>query len=206
MQSVFAVLAMTGLQRGPLWWAATHRFHHQHADLEDDLHSPRFQGFGYAHWGWFFDAKNRPTDLSKVPDLARYPELVFLDGALACTLVAAAYAGLLFWLFGWEGILWGFCVSTVFVWHTVHWIQSFSHSCGGYRRFRTRDDSRNHWLVGVLSGEFHNNHHAFPSAARQGYTWWEFDGVYQLLQVMSWFGLVWDLKLIPEHAHEREYA
>ncbi|MGI8990684.1 MAG: acyl-CoA desaturase [Bryobacteraceae bacterium] len=207
MQFVFAVLAMSGLQRGPLWWAQTHRYHHQHADRPDDLHSPRYQGFWYSHWGWFFAEENRRTHLSKIADLARFPELVWLNGAPAISLIAIGYALLLFALFGWDGLLWGFCVSTVCVWHTVHWIQSFSHSRGGYRRFDTGDSSRNHWLLGVVSlGEYHNNHHAFPSSARQGFAWWEIDCIYQALRIMSWFGLVWDVRSLPDAANTGPHA
>lgn len=202
MQFVFAVFAMSGMQRGPLWWAQTHRHHHQHTDRPDDLHSPKYQGFWYSHWGWFFEEKNRDIDKSKVADLARYPELVWLDKPAASALVTCSYALLLIGFFGWEGLVWGFCVSTIWLWHTVHWIQSFSHSFGGYRRFPTADASRNHWLLGVVSlGEFHNNHHAFPSSARQGFAWWEVDCVYQILRVMSWFGLIWDLRSFPDNAY-----
>ncbi|MBI2759880.1 MAG: acyl-CoA desaturase [Chloroflexi bacterium] len=42
---------------------------------------------------------------------------------------------------------------------------------------RTKDRSRNQWLVGLLAlGEgWHNNHHAFPRSALHGLRWWQFD-------------------------------
>jgi stearoyl-CoA desaturase (Delta-9 desaturase) len=195
MQFVLALLGTTAMQRGALWWAETHRAHHRHTDTPKDLHSPHHQGFAYSHFAWFFSAEHRRTKLDAISDFARYPELVWLNSAGACALVAAAYGVGLWWAFGLSGFLWGFCVSTVATWHTVHWIQSMSHWWGGYRRFETQDHSRNHWLLGVVSlGEFHNNHHYRSSSARQGYVWWEIDIVWYVLRGLAVVGLVWDLK------------
>lgn len=194
MQFLLGLLGTSALQGGPLWWAETHRHHHRHADTPEDIHSPRHQGFLYSHSGWFLDKKHSHTDLSKVPDLARFPELLWLNGPGGYMLLPTAYAIAMVLRFGWVGFVWGFCVSTVLVWHTTHWIQSLSHSCGGYRRFPSDDESRNHWFVALITlGEWHNNHHASPSSARQGLAWWEIDIVYSILKAMSWLGLVWDL-------------
>ena len=40
-------------------------------------------------------------------------------------------------------------------------------------------------------------YHRFPSSARQGFRWWEIDVSYYLLVIMSWLGLVWDLRPVP---------
>jgi Fatty acid desaturase len=106
--------------------------------------------------------------------------------------IAGAY-----WWFGTIGIVWGFVLPTVVVLQMIHWIQSVSHSVGGYRRYPTPDDSRNHWLFGVFSlGEgFHHNHHCFPGSARLGLRWWEIDFGYYLLVGLSWLGLVWDIRV-----------
>src|SRR6185436_3133726 len=40
VQFALAFLGTTSLQKGVLWWAAHHRFHHRHSDQEPDLHSP----------------------------------------------------------------------------------------------------------------------------------------------------------------------
>lgn len=194
-QLVLALLGMLGLQRGPLWWAETHRAHHRGVDTPRDIHSPKHQGFWYAHWGWFFSPQHQETHLERVPDLARQPELVWLDRASATNTVVLLYAAALWALFGLQGFLWGFCVSTVCTWHTTHWIQSMSHTWGGYRRFETRDTSRNHWLLGVVSlGEFHNNHHHRPSSARQGDAWWEIDVTWWVLRLLERLGVVWNLR------------
>jgi stearoyl-CoA desaturase (delta-9 desaturase) len=204
MQFLLALLGMTAFQRGPLWWAETHRRHHRLADTRDDLHSPEHHGFWYSHWGWFFDPEFRTTELAGVKDLAKYPELVWLDGAWPCRIVPLAYALAMWLAFGWYGVVWGVCLSTVLCWHTVHWVQSVSHAYGGYRNFDTADRSRNHWLFGVLAlGEFHNNHHHRPGSARLGYRFWELDGTYWVLRVFAALGLIWNVKdLMRDAAHD----
>jgi len=195
MQFLFGLYGTTTVLGGPLWWAQTHREHHRHADTPDDIHSPRYQGFVYSHCGWFLTHAHRDVDLSKVSDLARFPEMMFLErwgGAFKLLYIGCAY-----WLFGVVGLVWGFFVPTVVVIQMVHWIQSVSHSLGGYRRYPTPDESRNHWLFGVVSmGEgFHHNHHAFPASARLGLLWWEIDVGYYLLVGLAWLRLIRDLRV-----------
>lgn len=195
VQFALGLLGVTALQRGPLWWAETHRAHHRHADTADDIHSPRHHGFGYAHWGWFFAERHRPTHLAGVRDLACFPELVWLNSTPACALVAVVLAAGLWLGFGFGGFLWGFCASTVLLWHVVHSIQSFAHSLGGYRNFATADASRNHWLIALISlGEWHNNHHHRAASARQGFRAWELDITWWILRGMAALGLVRDVR------------
>lgn len=192
-QLALALAGSTTLQGGVIWWAETHRRHHRNADTSRDLHSPHFQGFFYSHYLWFLDRRNRVTHHEAIPDLARYPELRWLD-TWHFVPFAAFCAGL--WHFrGWEGVLWGGLLPTVLIWEITHWVQSFSHAWGGYRRYACADLSRNHWPLGVLAlGEFHNNHHRFSSSARQGHVWWEIDVGWYVLRLWAALGLVWDLK------------
>lgn len=200
LQFLLAVLGTLSIQRGVLWWAETHRHHHRCADKPDDIHSPAYKGFLYAHSGWFIDRRNRLADHTKVSDLSKFPELVMLDDPKFYFVPIALYAFGIYYFFGWSGLLWGFAVSTVLLWHVTHWIQSMSHTFGGYRRCASNDNSRNHWLLGLFTwGEFHNNHHAYPSSCRQGFAWWEIDFGFYVLKVLSWFGLVWDLRTPPEN-------
>jgi len=195
MQFILGLLGTLALEGGPLWWADTHRCHHRHADTPEDIHSPHYQGFLYAHSGWFLNEANRTTDRAAVLDLAKYPEMVWLDHLCGHFALPVICALALVLQFGLTGFIWGGCVSSVLVWHSTHWIQSMSHSYGGYRRFDSSDRSRNHWFIALITlGEWHNNHHSYPWSARQGMAWWEIDIVYGVLKVMSWFGLVWDLK------------
>jgi stearoyl-CoA desaturase (delta-9 desaturase) len=180
VQFVFAAIGASSVQRGPLWWAAHHRNHHRHADDELDPHSPVRRGFLWSHVGWFLTPRGFRTDWSMIRDLVRYPELRLL-GTSALQLV-----------------VWGFCISTVVLFHATFMINSLAHRFGT-RRFGTRDDSRNNWLLALITfGEgWHNNHHRFPGAARQGLRWWEFDMTYYGLSLLLWLGLVHDLRPYP---------
>lgn len=203
IQFVFAVLGASAVQRGPLWWAAHHRLHHRRSDEPDDVHSPRQHGFWWSQIGWITAPANFPTRLDVVPDLARYPELRWLDRF--DTVVPAALAGSLYllgaWLPGTTGpqmLVWGFFISTVALLHGTSFINSLAHRIGR-RRYETRDDSRNSLFLAIVTvGEgWHNNHHRYPVAARQGFFWWEFDPTWYALVVMSWFGLVRNLRPVP---------
>ncbi len=196
-QFVLAFLAQTTAQNSVLWWAAMHRRHHLYSDTAQDTHSPRQRGFFYAHVGWIFDPKHMKADLSRVEDLTRYPELRWLD---RFELVPAVLTGLACWLAaGWSGLVVGFLWSTVLVYHSTFCINSLAH-VHGKRRYVTGDDSRNNWLLALMTmGEgWHNNHHAWQASVRQGFRWWEVDATFYILRALSWTGLVWDLKLPPQ--------
>jgi stearoyl-CoA desaturase (delta-9 desaturase) len=213
-QFAFAIIGNTAVQRGALWWASVHRHHHKHADTEHDVHSPGIRGFWWAHIGWMTSSRNFPTNYGAVRDLAKYPELVFLNrfDLIVPALLAAALFGLGESLrdLGTSGaqiVVWGFFVSTVVLLHGTLFINSLAHAFGT-RRFTTRDDSRNNLVLAVITlGEgWHNNHHRYMSAARQGFFWWEFDPTYYLLKALSWTGLIWDLKPVPRSVYAEALA
>lgn len=196
-QFVLAFLAQTTSQKSVIWWASKHRNHHLHSDTWQDVHSPRHHGFIYSHLGWIFSRKHDEPDFSKVSDLTRYPELMWLHKFEV--LPAVLLAGLCFLLAGWSGLVVGFLWSTVLVYHGTFCINSLAH-VSGRKRYVTGDDSRNNWLLAVFTmGEgWHNNHHAYQASVRQGFKWWEIDPTYYLLRALSWTGLVWDLQTPPE--------
>ena len=209
VQFVFAAIGASSVQRGPLWWAAHHRNHHRHADDELDPHSPVRRGFLWSHVGWFLTPRGFRTDWSMIRDLVRYPELRLLDrfDILMPVVLAFALYALGHYLSiaqpqlgtsALQLVVWGFCISTVALFHATFMINSLAHRFGT-RRFGTRDDSRNNWLLALITfGEgWHNNHHRFPGAARQGLRWWEFDMTYYGLSLLLWLGLVHDLRPYP---------
>jgi stearoyl-CoA desaturase (Delta-9 desaturase) len=201
-QLVLALLGTTATQKGPLWWAATHRNHHKYSDTERDIHSPLRRGFWYAHLGWWTGREHEKTDLSQIPDLAGYPELRFIDRFHVLG-VAALIAGLLIFG-GYDAFLWGYGVSTCALMHGTFTINSLAHVFGS-RRYATTDTSRNNlWLALITLGEgWHNNHHHYMASARQGFFWWEIDVAYYVLRGLSVLGLVWDLRPVPEHVKTR---
>lgn len=203
MQFIAAVIGNSAAQRGPLWWAAHHRYHHQHADTPDDLHSPSLAGFWKSHIGWILENRNYRTRLQLVPDLARFPELRFLDRYdwMVPVLTAAAMfgAGHALAIFapqlhtnGAQLFVWGFCVSTVLLFHGTFVINSLAH-IWGTRRYDLQDDSRNNLVLSLITlGEgWHNNHHNRPGRTRQGVAWWEIDVTWYVLRALSWLRLVW---------------
>ena len=200
-QFVFAVLGASAVQRGPLWWASHHRHHHAHADRPEDAHSARQHGFLWSHCLWFLAAGNVRTRVERVRDLARYPELRFID---RFDVAVPIVLGIILWSISTEMFVWGFCISTVALYHATFTINSLCHRYGS-RRYATRDDSRNNWWLALLTfGEgWHNNHHHYPRAARQGFYWWELDFTYYALRVLAALGIVWDLNEVRREDRDR---
>ena len=216
-QFIFAAIGAAAVQRGPLWWSYQHRHHHKHSDAEEDVHSPNKRGFWWSHIGWITSARNFPTDYSQVRDLARFPELVFLNRF--DSLVPAVFALSLFWLGHWLGVyvpslgttswqmlVWGFFISTTVLFHATSSINSLAHLLGR-RRYETGDNSRNSLILALITlGEgWHNNHHRYMNATRQGFYWWEIDISYYGLKILSWTGLIWNLKPVPLAAYENSH-
>jgi len=210
MQFLLAVVGATAVQRGPLWWAAHHRHHHRHSDSSQDPHSPTEHGLLWSHMLWLTTRRNFATDLQAVPDLARYPELRFLDryDTLVPVLFAAFTFGLgallpeSFGTSGWQMLVWVFVISTLVLFHGTCTINSLAHRFGT-KRYATSDESRNNWLLALITlGEgWHNNHHHCPGAVRQGFYWWEIDITYYGLRVLESLGLIWDLNPVPAKAY-----
>lgn len=210
-QLLLALLGASAAQQGPLWWAGHHRHHHRFSDTAGDTHSPGLKGFWRSHVGWILEAENQPTKYKLVPDLMKFPELRFLNDYyfLPPLVLAAALFGLgsMLELYmpaletsGFQLVGWGFFVSTVLLYHGTFCVNSITHMFGR-RRFHTKDDSRNSWLIAIITlGEgWHNNHHFYPASERQGLRWWEIDVSHYVLRLLEQMRLVWDLQK-PAHA------
>jgi stearoyl-CoA desaturase (delta-9 desaturase) len=204
-QFILAFVAQTSAQRGALWWAAHHRHHHRFSDTVQDTHSVRQDGFWYSHMLWIFERDNQETQLKYIPDLARFPELRFLDKYYL--LPPIMLGTLVFFTLGASGLFFGFFASTVLLWHGTFTINSLSHVFGS-RRFSTSDDSKNNWLLAIVTlGEgWHNNHHHYCVSTRQGFYWYEYDITYYILKVLSWMGIVWKLQPVPAKVLEEGRA
>ena len=172
VKATLLVLGSMAVEGSAVAWAANHRKHHALADREGDPHSPA-DGFFHAHVGWLFDGQ-QADQMTYARDL-RDDRMVMWISRLSPLWVVLALV-IPFLIGGWTGLLWGGLVR-IFLTHHVTWsVNSVCHTFGG-RPFRTKDRSRNQWVVGLLAfGEgWHNNHHAFPRSALHGLRWWQFD-------------------------------
>lgn len=232
-QAVLALGVAASGQRGPIWWAGHHRKHHRLSDRPGDPHSPMAIGerggtrvatrsrFWHAHLGWLVQQENLDTDLDAVKDLARFPELVFINkthmlwpiGLLVATVLLGAWTP----LFGHEGLgwsaaVWAFFVPTVLSLHGIFVINSLTH--GGRpgrwhrRRFLTSDYTTNAWWLAIptMGAAWHNNHHRYMNAARAGFYRWELDPSYVILRVLAGLRLVWDLHEVPSAVLEEGHT
>ena len=205
---VWCFVGTAAMQKGPLWWAGNHLYHHQFADRPGDPHSPLREGFYRSHVGWFLDdEKYDQVDESNpvVREFGPLPEMRFLDRFYGLPPVALALG--LFLAGGWPWVVWGFCVPTVALAHATFAINSVNHLWGS-RRFETPDDSRNNvWTALATLGEgWHNNHHRFPRAARQGLYWWEVDVTWWVILGLRALGVASDVKGAPAQAYLRSPA
>ena len=195
-QLLLAIGAQTSAQGSVLRWAAAHRYHHAHADLPTDLHSPHERSLWYAHMGWLFRTGYLDRSQPRAGAFLAFPELVWLDRNPH--VVPLTLAAVMLIVFGWPGLFIGYALSTVLVYHATFTVNSLAHRFGT-RPYPTPDHSRNNWFVALimLGGGWHNNHHRHPRSARHGFRWWEIDVTYQVLVVLGWLGIVSAIRVAP---------
>jgi len=171
------------LEGGPIQWVVTHRIHHAHTDRMGDPHTPRDGGW-WAHIGWILRGTGQDHDRATferyAPDLLTDRYYKWLNRFYYVPLIVLSVALLL--LGGWSVLLWGVFLRTMLALHATWLVNSATHMWGR-KRFETGEDSRNSWWVALLTfGEgWHNNHHAYPTSARHGLRWYEFD--------INWLGI-----------------
>jgi stearoyl-CoA desaturase (Delta-9 desaturase) len=201
-------IGTAAMQKGPLWWAGHHVNHHRYADRDGDPHSPMVSGLYYAHIGWFLnDASHDKLEATNpvIRDFSKAPEIVFLDRYFA--LPPLMLAGAMYLAGGMPWLVWGFCLPTMTLSHATFAINTVNHLWGS-RRFDTIDESRNNALTAFFAvGEgWHNNHHRYQRAARNGFYWWEFDLTWYVIRLMAAARLAWDLQPVPERIYREARA
>jgi stearoyl-CoA desaturase (delta-9 desaturase) len=140
--------------------------------------------------GWLLAGESQHSNtlvMSKyAPDLAKDRFYVWLNDYHWIPMIVLGV--LLFAMGGVPFVLWGICLRVVVGLHCTWLVNSATHMWGS-RRFATRDDSRNNWLIALItSGEgWHNNHHAYPTSARHGLAWYEFDLSWIQIRILMFF-------------------
>jgi stearoyl-CoA desaturase (delta-9 desaturase) len=212
VKSALAILGCMTMQGPVTQWVTDHRKHHALSDREGDPHSPHVghgegpwsvvRGFVHAHVGWMFSnlgmeqGRLYGRDLYDDRLVRAIDRLYVLWVALSLGIpfaIGYAVGGTL--EAGLAGLVWGGLVRIFAYQHATFAVNSICHMFGR-RPFRSRDQSRNNWLVAVLVlGEgWHNNHHAFPSSARHGLERWQVDVSWLLIRGLERLGLVWNVR------------
>ena len=194
------VCGTLALQGGQINWVVTHRIHHAFTEKPGDPHSPR-DGRWWAHMGWILrgTAQQHEEKVMRryAPDLMKDKFHVVLSRFYYVPLIISGVV--LFALGGVPALLWGVFVRVTFGLHATWLVNSATH-LWGTRRFETTDDSTNNWLIALLTfGEgWHNNHHAFPTAARHGLKWYEIDINWWGIKALKLMGWARGIKLISK--------
>ena len=192
------ICATLALEGGPIFWVATHRIHHSHSDKEGDPHSPR-DGRWWSHMGWILTGRSMHHDTATlaryVPDLVADPFHVWITRLHYVPMIVLG--AVLYALGGLPFLMWGIFLRVTVGLHSTWLVNSATHMWGR-RRFATKDDSRNNWWVALLTfGEgWHNNHHAYPTAARHGLAWYEVDVNWMGIRALQLLGLAKNIKLV----------
>ncbi len=217
----WALMGALAVEGSPVKWCAVHRKHHKFSDHDGDPHSPHLhdgglvnilRGFWHAHTGWMIGMPWTEGENKKyAPDLMKDPVLAYIDRnyvwfVVASLVLPGVFAGLVTMSLtgAFLGLIWGGFARVGFTHHMTWSINSICHIFGS-QDYKSSDDSRNNLLFGVLShGEgWHNNHHAFPTSARHGLKWWQFDLSWLIIRFMQKTGLAWKVRLPSEKALER---
>ncbi len=196
LKFILLALGAMAIEGPPIEWVAVHRKHHEFSDKKGDPHSP-LEGFWHAHVGWLFS--DDKADINRyAPKLKDDRIVMFISNTFVFWIVLSlVIPGIIGHFMGsfWLGLLWGggarICLT-----HHVSWsVNSVCHTFGS-RPFNTREQSRNHWLVGLLAmGEgWHNNHHAFPTSALHGLKWWQFDASGLLIRLAAKLKVIRQMK------------
>ena len=192
LEQILILFAVANGSGTPLSWAANHRAHHSNADTEDDVSSPRYGGFWWAHLRWLYqwpagDVQRWCKDL----DQRRYWIWNYLQVPM---LLLSLFGGA---VFGAAGLFWIGPIRLVYSLHMQCFVNSLLH-LPPRQLPEGVDSSRNIWWLGPLQltawGEnWHRNHHALPRAARFSRAWYQIDVGWYTICLFRALGLVRDV-------------
>ena len=203
------LLALGGtlcLQKGPLWWAANHRVHHRYADRPTDLHSRGYGACGGRTSAGSCRASTRRRSGSASPT---WPAIPSCAGSIATGSYRRwRWRGVLWLAGGWWALLWGFFVSTdaALARHVHDQLAGARHRQPPLSDGRRQPQQRLSLALLTMGEGWHNNHHRYPGAERQGFFWWEVDVTHYVLSLLAWFGVVSELRQVPAPLLRAEHA
>ncbi|WP_052598607.1 fatty acid desaturase [Aureispira sp. CCB-QB1] len=207
MRFVLGFLGCISGQKGPIFWACHHRFHHNSCEEDHDVHSPYtygnlkgfnlVKGFLWSHFLHLVENGPMPVEDKWVRDLLKQPEVVFLEKQ--ATLIYYLFGLATYLLGGINGLVWGFFLPSFLSWNCVMLVNSAVHIWGArpyISKLAPNCNARNIWWLSIpmLGDNWHNNHHADMNSARAGFYWWQLDLNYCLIWCMSKVGLVWNVR------------
>lgn len=216
LERLIAISGYMAIQRGPIFWVAMHRLHHLYVDEPGkDPHTPK-EGIWHVHFGWIHsrreDVWNPAAYRRLTPDLNGDPLYLWMDKEthdyaaniclVAASFVLGGFIGADFAGFDLRNgacfIVWVGLLNRVALLQAFGLINSVCHLVGT-RPFQTvaADQSANNLPVAlIIFGEgWHNNHHAFPTSARQGLRWYQFDVAWYLIWAMGRLGLATGIRI-----------
>ena len=153
------------------------------------------KGFWWSHIGWMFvDVPAEKEAYRYTADLRKDPYFRWLDKWFLFLQIPLGLT--LYLLGGWSYVLWGIFLRLVVVYHVTWLVNSATHTWGE-RPFDTDDNSRNNkWVAALTFGEgWHNNHHAYPSSAKQGMFRGQIDLTWYHIVVLKKLGLAKNVRL-----------
>ena len=224
LEHAIAISGYLAIQRGPIFWSAMHRMHHKYSDIPGkDPHTPK-EGIWHVHFGWTHHRRQDIWDQriykKYAPDLMKsrlyrwmdhevndYITYVFL---VAGSFVLGGFIESGFQTFdtynAWCFLVWIGILNRVALLHAFGLINSVCHLVGS-RPYHSsgQDTSKNNLLVALLIfGEgWHNNHHAFPSSAKQGLKWYQIDPAWYTIWLLKKLGLARDVKVPSSRVLEK---
>ena len=173
-------------------WVAVHRKHHTFTDREGDPHSPRLLGLWRVQlWNVYYymrEARNPETIRTFAPDVAEDwgDRRIFSRGVSGVTVGIA----LLCIVLGvWAGLVTGLLHAVLYVFVLAPVINGLGHWRGTQNFPNTAYNSKAlSWVTGGES--LHNNHHAYPRAAKFSMRRFEFDPSWLVIRCLGAVGLV----------------
>ena len=190
----FATCGALSAEYGPVTWVGLHRQHHKHSDKALDPHNSN-RGLLWSHIGWMFgDVPAEKEAYRYTADLRKDPYFRWLDKWF---ILLQLPLGLMLYLWGgWPLVLWGIPLRLVLVYHVTWLVNSANHKWGK-RDYVTEDNSTNNkWVAALTFGEgWHNNHHAFPSSAKQGLLPGQIDVTWYHIVLLEKLGLAKNVRI-----------